>query len=530
MTHQRRGYTKQASPAWAELAPLFGTAVLMAAYAVLRYGGLWGEVDTQAFTQAIQTVVDTGTLKPEPGYFVYSNGYGYPALAMFLMNVSGLDLPTLQIYGSVLLMVWVIFPAWLLYRELTGTSHGATLATVILLAQPEFLFPILRGTHEKFTRGLMLLCMYLLIRSMRSRHKLNQLVALVLIFYLAAFSLITFNVLFATSFILALSLALVLSQVVMRRSRLPSHSAQSVILRLVYVTIALLVLAFVFIFYIYEPAHHSLRMMQSVVDQLAALFLDVEKVSNPYAVISTGWISLPVYLTVSIANWLLLAGSAAIWIWQGICWLQHRRQLQTESELLLWAFYGAFAFMSALSIVVDVSGAIAQNLQHRLFPSFAMLAVPMVAKQLMTLRPRRALARRLAYTGLWVGMGLLVVLSTFKATNEPLLSNKWLFYLHAEARALDWAGDKLADRTVWVGFDERLSVAMIIRTGTAPRNVQIDRFDVGRDTRNFLISDVIRNRSLRISVPLPIETDDLVTFDNGQVQIYHRRPHTPYQR
>jgi hypothetical protein len=45
-----------------------------------------------------------------------------------------------------------------------------------------------------------------------------------------------------------------------------------------------------------------------------------------------------------------------------------------------------------------------------------------------------------------------------------------------------------------------------------------------------MISDVTRARSVRLGVPLPIESDSLLTYDNGQAQIYHLRPRTPYQR
>jgi hypothetical protein len=53
--------------------------------------------------------------------------------------------------------------------------------------------------------------------------------------------------------------------------------------------------------------------------------------------------------------------------------------------------------------------------------------------------------------------------------------------------------------------------------------------EVDPGTQDFLISGVTHSRSVRLAQPLPIEADSFLTYDNGQAQIYHRRPRTPYQ-
>jgi hypothetical protein len=247
-------------------------------------------------------------------------------------------------------------------------------------------------------------------------------------------------------------------------------------------------------------------------------------------VVSAGWVSLPVYFLASLANWILLVVSAAIWLSQSYKWWVRRQRPQEQMELLLWAFYGAFAFIGAVSVIVDVSGALGANLQHRMFPSFAAIAAPLVARWIVNWKPRPSWKTRICYAALATGMGLLAILSIFKATNEPLLSNKWMFYLPTEMQAIHWAEGALTGRELWTEFDERLSTAFTIQSGGEKAGFVIKQYNALPSTRDFLITDVTRSRSLRLSQPLPITSDSLVTYDNGQAQVFHLRPITEYQR
>ena len=524
-----RPYQPRSVSAQVQLALLLGAVLVVALYALARYGSRWGETDTASYTQFLRAMYSEGRLMPES--VAYPNGYGYTVLGVFLAYIGGGSLPNLQLYASALLAIWVVLPAWLLYREFTSSSRAATLASVILLIQPEFLFPILRGTHEKFTRGLMFLCMYLLLRSFRSRENLRLFAAFILAFYLCAYALITFNNFLATSFIIALGLALVLIWLARRRLASTASLSTPTFRRMGYVILSLLAVAFVFTFYAYPPAQLQIQVLRSIGDRLAALFLQVETAAtNPYITISEGWVSLPVYFIVSLANWLLLVFSFTIWLGQSFYLYIRRQPINKQSELLLWAFYGAFALQGILSIVVDISGAIASNMQHRIFPSFAMIAAPLAASWLVQWRSRHAWARWVFRTGLWLGISILALLSTLKALNEPLLSNKWVFHLPAEMQAVRWADQYLINRSMWTEFDERIEAVIGIRTDLSGLKVVLDQFEAETTTRDFLVSTVTRLRSLRLGQPLPIEADSLITYDNGQAQIYHLRPRTPYQR
>ncbi|WP_129672180.1 hypothetical protein [Candidatus Chloroploca sp. Khr17] len=513
----------------AQLAILLVAAGLIGLYTLLRYGGHWGEGDTSTFTRAIRSVADTGRIAPDDR-FVYGSGYNYPSLVVFLMHLCRINLSDVQIYAAPLLVVWLVIPAWLAYREITGSTRGATLATAILIIQPELLFAVLRGTHEKFTRGMMLLCLFLLFRSLRIPHHPARFTALVITFYLMGYAIITSNNLMATSFTVAIGLALVLIWMVSRREQVTARLSKPTLTRLGYVVATLLVLAFLFIFYAYTPAHHSLLMMESIWERVLSMLLNVEaERTNPYTIMGNLWINPAVYMLVSLANWLLLGSTALLWMGQSFQWLLRGKGPATTHELLLWAFYGAFAFQGALSVGIDISGALAANLQHRIFPSFAMLAAPIAARAIIDWRPTNLRIGRLANAGLALVFGFLTIMSVLKATNEPMVSNKWLFYVPGELQAVAWSEEHLIYRTLWTEFDERIFAAVRVGNGASDIQLNIIPNLETNIVRDFLISDVTRWRSERTGDIIPIEADSLITYDNGQAQIYHLRPQTPYQ-
>jgi hypothetical protein len=448
------------------------------------------------------------------------------------MEISGLSIAGLQVFAAGLLAAWLAFPAWLLYRELTGSSVGATIASAIIFVQPEFLFLVLRGTHEKFTRGMMFLCLYLIARSLRSYRRVPVFAGLLLASYLISFGLITFNTFQASSFILAMGVALVLTWFGMRVRTLQFQGAEVAVRRLGLTVLIMMAMSFIFIFYVYPPARHSLFIMESVADRVARLFLDVEQTitAESYEYINWGWTSLPMYLTLTLANWLTLLGSAGVWLWWTWRWFSRGLEPERLHELALWAFYGAFTFLGVASILVDVSGTVIGNLQHRLFPTFTMLAAPLLAWWLIEHPPQQF--RRAIYTFFPILIGLIGILSIMKATNEPLVSNKWTFFLPAERTAVQWADINLEDdRFLWGSFDDRLYTTLgTSGSGSLPSEIQLDTYEAEISTRDFLISELTRKRSLRLGLPLPVDADSLVVYDNGQAQIYHLRPRTPFQR
>jgi hypothetical protein len=512
---------------------LLALALLIGIYSWLRFRGGLGLGDTSAFTEATWEILESGQLIPE--YHAYPFGYAYQVLLIHLSALTGLSLAILQSLGGSLLLFWALLPAWLAYREFTRSEMAASLATLILVIQPEFLFPLLRGSHEKFTRGLMFLLLFLLLRSLRAG-SLHQVTSLVVAFYLSAYVLVSFNSLMAISFMAAIGLALVLVWGLARRHRLGDDRQSSMLHRMAIIVPSLLVLGFLFVFYAYPPAQKQLQVLQSIGDRLAAIFLQVEeKPFNPYATMTEGWVSLPVYFLVSLANWSLMAGAALIWLWQGWHWF-FRRQQPESARLLLWSFCGAFAFQSALSIAVDLSGAIAGNLQHRIFPSFAMLAAPLTGDWIVAQRQRLSEGSRGQLDrALGVLLGVFLLSGVIKASNEPLMSNYWTFYTMGEHAAVSWAEGALADRRLWTGYNSRVASGYQISRNGRPLALYLHGFiPVSSTTWDFLISPAILLHGTRLSVLLPsaltLESNVFVTYDNGETQIWHARPKTMFQR
>lgn len=517
--------------------PILVIAFLISLYPFLRFGGWWNAGgDTLIFTYAIRNLLESGNLVSSSGVN-YPNGYGFQALSVFLIRLSGLSLPQWQLFGSVLLIFWMVIPAWLLYREWLGTNRGATLAAIFLFTQPELLFVIMRGTHEKFTRGLILLCLYLITYSLRSRHSWRRFAASVLAFYLTSFALTTFNNFFSTSFLSAVLLSLFLAWGLVRWTK-STHLFSHAIQRMAYAVLITFILAFIYTFYVYTPAIRNLLILETITDRVAALFLDVQATAtftpiyNPYTEpVFYAWVSPYAFLLLSLGNWILLLGSGIIWVSQTFRYLLRRQAPSSNAELLLWSFYGAFAVQGVLSVLADISGALAGNLQHRMFPTISLMGVAVIARWLLPiLQSDRNFKTRLARSVLVVGVSLLTLLALVKATREPVLSNQWSTYLPAEKRALDWAERTLADRSVWTGYDRRLVETVHIRSGGLPRRSRLDRFNAKPETDNFLISELIRLQVPRFGASLPIASDDLLTYDNGQAQIYHRRPGNAYRR
>ncbi len=497
--------------------------VLAASYFVVRFAGHWAEVDTAAQALAVRSMAESHALVPEVGD-VYPNGYGYVALSNAVLAFTGLSVPVLQQIVSPLASAFLVFPAWALFRELTGTRRAAALATLLLFLQPEFLFVVLRGSHERVLRGLMMVALWLLVRSFRYRDRTGYFAVHVALFYLSAFGLIATNTFFGISFVVACAIGMGAAWALSRGRPELLAVACGTAGRLASVVMAAATLGFVFVFYLYTPATQALHALHDVANKLSALLLTTEGGYNPYRVVATAWTSLPVYFLVSISDYLLIAVSAVVWIWQGLRWLRHLERPASVAAWLLWLLYGAFAFQGALSAVVDLSGSLGGNLQHRSFPSFALVATPLVASALSQWRPPRW---TVAFAG--APVAALAGLALIKATNEPVLSNKWIFYGPAEIDALAWADQHHRSDAIWVGPDERLSTAFDLAVGRSARNNQRVSYDPKDGTRSFLISAIARLQSARLQKPLPAVAMENRVYDSGAAQLYHLRARTPYQ-
>jgi hypothetical protein len=507
-----------------ELLALLGYGLLLATFFIVRSGGHWADGDSARQALAVRSMIGSGQLN-DPNGDVYTNGFGYTALAAFIAQFSGVSVGALQQLVFPLVSALLVVPAFALYQELTGSRKAAMLATVLLLFQPEFLFVILRGSHERMLRALMLIAFWLLVRSSRLRDKPRQLALHVALFYLTMFGIIATNSLFGVSFATAIAAAMGLAWITGRWRPGLLSLAGATAGRLASVALTVMAIGFLFMFWLYPPASKSLQLLHDLGSRLTAVFLSTHAAtaSNPYAAVAGAWVDLRVYAAVSISDYLLMLLSGVVWVAIGVRWLLGRERPRTAAVWWLWLLYGAFALQGAFSTVADRGGLLG-NLEQRSFPSFAMMATPLLALALVRLRFGPLL--RLAAGGILAAMAGLAIL---KATNEPAASNKWTFYTPPELQAMDFANVHNYSQLMWVGPDERLSSAYLLVRGNVGAYNNWDVYTPKAPVRTFLISDVMRMQSSRLQQPLPALGEADVVYDNGEAQWYHLRPDTPFE-
>lgn len=298
---------------------------------------------------------------------------------------------------------------------------------------------------------------------------------------------------------------------------------------------------------------------------------------SPYTSVSLGWVSTPIFVMLTLFTWLMMVAAFLIWLLLAVTFVR-RGVARSELPLfLIWAFTAAAGAQIALSVAADFAGALGSNLQLRLFPVFNVFAIPMIIATAARYRvPERSRVLRYAVVGiasiipivvavayppgtilialtlalvLYVGTnwnrsvwaqriaitaGILLftyfaAASVLKATNDPLVSNKWFFYSDGEARAMQWTNKHQVDRFVWADYDERLKSASVLVTDDADVSIAAWTTSTAPTVRLILTSDIISARAERLQQPMrPVANSDRI-YDNGSAQLYHYVPQTPYQ-
>jgi hypothetical protein len=494
----------------------------LAGYFILRYDGRWAESDSSGLTIAINSVLKYAGLTPEQGY--YMHGIGYQAVALTLMFFTGLTAPVLQTQlFPYLAVLGLLITSYAFFRVVTRNGIIAILASVLVLFQPDFLFVTLRGSHEKLTWPLMMLALTLLFHSVGK--PLRKMIIYVIFFYLVVFTMITTNVFFGSVFLFAILISMILGLIMLRFSRfqiapLPQKDVQ----RLMYISLSGGILVFIFMAYLYPPALANFRQFNTIIDQISALLFSFEVGALPYSYISYGWISPQVYFILTVFTWTLVVTSL-------LEWLRRARQLykgtrrQGLVENIDWLLYSGFVVQIAISVVIDFAGWLAANLQLRLFPGFTVIAVCLLVRRFQevlasaswTDRVRRFAPAVIIPAVIWFASA-----SVLKASNEPMLSNKWSFYTKSEYSAVQWVEWHIDHNDIWSGFDERMAnlFRLLFISDSDTKNF-FYRGDFRTTTRYVFYSANDRYRETRLDLePLPVEPWDQI-YDNGEVQIFH---------
>jgi hypothetical protein len=497
-------------------------AALVGVYFVVRPGGRWAESDTAAMASAIRAILATGRLTPDSAD-VYGNGYGYQAVSVALLAFTGISVDTLQQVVYPVLSALVVLPAWALYRELTGSGRVATLATLLLLLVPEYLFAVLRGSHERIDRIFLMTTLWLLVRSLRFREQRATFAAHLGLVLLMVYGLIATNGLFGLSFVVAIATTLGVAVVGTRGpAGVRAHAAAATrLLQWTSVAAVLLIILFVAV---YPPFGNSLRELIKIPGSLIDLIINGGSGVNSYSGVLAAWISPAAYLVLSAADYVILLVSGLVWLWLGWSWLSGRRP-SSIGIWMLWTLYAAFVLQGAMSVASDRTGALQGNVLYRAFAVFATIAAPLVAVALSGWRPRSWL-RSIAV----VAVAIAATTSVLKSSLDPTVSNKWMQYTAAEIQGLRWADGHQRSTKTWIGPDDRLPAAYELAIGNESARNAWDIGDPKPETQSFVVTNLLRLNSLRLGKPLPPLGTLNLLYDNGDAQVYRSRPLAAFDR
>ena len=279
---------------------LAALALLAGLYYSLRFGGWAMEGDASKMTLSADGIAKTGLLNNAKSY---TNGFGYDAQLAFLSQVSGLSLQELQLSSSLWVFV-VALVAFITYRELLGSASLAALGVLLLLVQPDFLFYVVRSSHEKNTWVYALLLLFLLVRSYTYAQKPRKLVVTIGLFYLVFWAMVSSNAFFAATFAGTLAIGFAGGWILDRLARHKQESTKirrRALRRLLIITLACLTMVWVFINYTYQPALTFYYYLTSFYDKISMLILGTQGVETPssYGYVTQAWKSSGAYLALT---------------------------------------------------------------------------------------------------------------------------------------------------------------------------------------------------------------------------------------
>lgn len=501
-------------------------------YFVLRYRGLWGEVDSSIFTQIIDLLPNWNRIEYP---FNYTHGYAYSVWAASLSMVWNVDVTQLQrwvipLIGNIFLAVfgYVTFKRWL------GSYKLGLLAATSLFLVPELIFTVSRGNHEKLTATLTLLASLSFLRIFQLSKSLSQwsvVAGWVVVYYLIVFTLVSLNAFFGSLFVYASLISYGLASVVLWFYPVARRELRPVMRRLaLFVTTSLMVL-FVVQWYVYSHEGESSRILSTIIEGFGTVRETGEANSDPYALVQNDWVSRRAYNIVSSFRFVLLGISFLTWLVLLIRALT-RLHKTSVARLFLLTLYGAFGMLLALGVAIDFLGlAAGSNWQVRIYTYFSAFAVPLFVLGIYWLRAflGRFMSRELLkyiFSTLMIGF---VVCSLLKATLDPIVSNRWIAYKFTEVRAINFWLDNRGDDTLFIG-DIRLFYGYAIHYGGSPTVRSYLETGVSPRAPHLIRSTVNSANAVAWRRPVSaILLDDWI-YDNGETQIVHRIPRTPFQQ
>jgi len=503
-------------------------SVFSGAYYVLRFSGLTMEVDASRQAVSADGILKTGTLENTRAY---NNGVGYSALLATLSFVTGMSVQNVQLASSVLIFI-LILVTYIAYREMLGGTLASLAAALLLLLQPDFLFYVVRGSHERITWMFGLLMLFFLLRSQKHSGSLKQLTVYIVLFHFSFWGMVISNAYFASSYLLAIAIGLVIGLAFERSifKRLTQvYLPKGLMQRLVIIAASGFILVFIFTNYIYAPVRQYFRMYQDIIDKISVLFFYSEPsgTTTTFEFYATAWRNPYIYPILTHLQWIIAVSGFAAWIWSTLT----IKRLDPKQRFL-WQMYTSFGVLLALGTTADFAGFLNQNLQLRLFTPFTIFNSAMLVQSLRSVWPQL----KVSYKRIILVAGAILTIFAFvatqiKITNDPMAGNAWLFYTPAETSAMRWIDGHMTDQEVWVDTWDHLREVFFFQEGyTDNTNNFLIYYPKPLNTQVILLSERIQYKATRQEHQLPSVEGRLRVYDNGTSWVYRFRPMTPYQR
>jgi len=490
-------------------------------YFIFRYGGHWLCSDTSVITRITSSVYDSGQIFA-PGAQYYTHGFGYPVTASIHALIAGVPVQTYQQYLHPILGVIPILLAYPFFLRVTKSKKVALLSTFLLASIPEVLYETSRGTHATFTYTMIILSAYVLAVIVDPRIGFRKSLRMWVILGLALFALISFNAMMATAFIFAIIIFFLIGSIFYGRLKnvvVPS--------RLFLGSILGVTLLALMVYCIYPPAggvfDFVTRTGGAITQLVPGAVTPGLTVPSSYQYVQEAWRSIPTYLFLTMANWIvgllsLICWGAAIYL------LIIRRRECTPAFLLVLSLYTGLGIVLAASLISDwIGGEAAMNLELRVFPLLMIFGAPLAGVLVFKIinYTKRGKLKVASLTILSVLIVLFAVNAPLKATTEPSLSRHWNFYSATEESGLRWISIDGETVSLWKGaepegWENRLNTLSVLLGCYNIRDVPEEKADY------VLVSDIIRRRSGVVNIPIPDISASSKIYAAGDVAIYRR--------
>ena len=419
-------------------------------YFITRYDFNWLEWDTATTTRSIVSMQSEAILVPTRAY---PAGFSYEFIASSASSIMDVDIQTLQqivfpiTYGVVPVLIAICF-----YRSMLKGKHDWIASSLLLILIPEFIMVSSRGTHEKSSM-ILIMTLLLMVAIWIRRNNISSRPPIP--FIAAAFVMISAivftNCFFAVSFFIVLAIAQPVAVKLGEIKR--SRDFLSIPLFGLACTGAFLLL--------YRPASTLVATASTYWQKLALILSGQETPAEPYSSISAAWTSTSAWTATNLLTFFLIGFSAG-YIAYSLLLKRNQESIGTTEALYL----GATGMLLVFVILDYVGGSSISNLQLRWLPFWGITAAPAAYRgALLAGRTHlRSIPRRGLVLMLGLAIAIVLSLSLLRATLDPSISNRWIYYSDAEDYSIDWI-NQTCSGNAWGGIDYRTGSLFVFDHG-----------------------------------------------------------------